>query len=247
MGLLGVLSGELDGLVDALITNATPVDGSRSRSLVDYIEQLPPRFRDIGYALKELPNGNSVVDGKVMSWVFKLRSIGSESPLTAFYNDLLMYGKGSGMPKMGKTAAAVQHWLTFDRRDLPLEITKLSHLSYTRPITDEGEMPVKLFGRSLNLKRINEKGIKWLICIAEQDDLTDEGTTLAALDYVDAEIAVFPKGHAAMATSWSDPRTEYALHKKFESKSFRFKGKYRGPVRFQLDLDGESCDIARAA
>jgi hypothetical protein len=39
----------------------------------------------------------------------------------------------------------------------------------------------------------------------------------------------FPKGHGAIATSWSHPETEYALHKRF--------GACRGPVRFQLDLE----------
>jgi dienelactone hydrolase len=37
---IDVLSGELDGLVDALITCAAPMDGTRSKSLVGYINQL---------------------------------------------------------------------------------------------------------------------------------------------------------------------------------------------------------------
>ena len=42
---------------------------------------------------------------------------------------------------------------------------------------------------------------------------------------------MFPKGHGAIATSWSLPTSECALHR-------RFKDGYRGPVRYQLDLDG---------
>ena len=34
-------------------------------------------------AMQPLPNGNRVVDGKVMSWVYKLKSIESESPVSA--------------------------------------------------------------------------------------------------------------------------------------------------------------------
>jgi len=48
---------------------------------------------------------------------------------------------------------------------------------------------------------------------------------------VDAEVAVFPKGHVAIATSWSLPTSECSLDRCFLD--------YRGPVRFQLDLEGE--------
>ena len=94
---------------------------------------------------------------------------------------------------------------------------------------------MKLFGKKLNFKGIQEKGIKWLLCYAEKDDLVDQAAAVAPLDFVDAEVAVFPKGHGAIATSWSHPETECALHKRF--------GAYRGPVRFQLDL--EETDEAR--
>jgi len=46
---------------------------------------------------------------------------------------------------------------------------------------------------------------------------------------VEAEVSIFPKGHVAIATSWSLPISECSLDKCFLS--------YRGPVRFQLDLD----------
>jgi len=78
--LANLLSGELDGLVDAFITCVTPIDGTRSKALVEYLEHIPPRFRDLGYALKTLPSGNQVVDGRVMSWVYKLKSMDREAP-----------------------------------------------------------------------------------------------------------------------------------------------------------------------
>jgi len=86
-----------------------------------------------------------------------------------------------------------------------------------------------MFGKKVNFKGIQEKGIKWLLCYAEKDDLVDKAAALAPLDFVDAEVTVFPKGHGAIATSWSHPETEFALHKRF--------GAQRGPVRFQLDLE----------
>ncbi|MCK9528532.1 MAG: hypothetical protein M0Q23_07825 [Syntrophales bacterium] len=88
-----------------------------------------------------------------------------------------------------------------------------------------------MFDNQLNFKDIQDKRVRWLICYAEKDDLVDRDAALAPLDFVDAEVTVFPKGHGAIATSWSRPKSEFALHKRF--------GAYRGPVRFQLDLDEE--------
>ena len=60
----------------------------------------------------------------------------------------------------------------------------------------------------------------------------EKETALAPLDYIDIETAPFPKGHVAIATSWSHPESAYALHTRFGPNK-----KYRGPVRFQLDLN----------
>ncbi len=237
MAALGLMSGELDSLVDALITCVAPMDGSRSKGLVEYIEHLPHHFRDLGYALKTLPNGNRVVDGKIMSWVYKLKSIEKESPIYSFYRDVMLFNIGAKKPPIiSKAVAAIKHWLTYDITDLPVEITRLSFDSYTNPVAGDGTLPVRLFGRSLNFKRIKEKGIKWLICIAEQDELVDESASLAPLDYVDAEVTTFPKGHTAIATLWSSPASECPIHIKFGEASCAKDGS-RGPVRFQLDLE----------
>lgn len=225
--LINLLSGELDGLVDALITCVAPIDGTRSKGLVDFLELIPQRFRQLDYAVKTLPNGNQVVDGKLMSWVYKLKSLDKENPVTAFYRDLKLLSKGR---KIRTTAAAINYWLLYDQTDIPLEICKLSYDSYTIPISADGTLPVKLFGRPLNFKRLPEKGIKWLICCAEKDDLVEKEAALAPLDWVDAEVTIFPKGHVAMATSWSVPTSECAFHKCFVDNR-------RGPVRFHLDLE----------
>lgn len=239
---LDILSGRLDGVVDALITCAAPLDGSRSKSLVEYIDQLPFRFRELGYALKTYPNGNRVVDGKILSWVFKLKSIENEAPFLGFYRDLTMFDQGLGRPpKITKSAAAISHWLTYDITDIPLEITRMSFDSYTRPVLKDGTLPVKLFGKPLNFGGMTQKGIKWLICIAEKDDLVDRSAATAPLDFVDAEVAVFPKGHASMATFWSSPASNCSLEmsdtKECVVKDKPVRGKSRGPVRFHLDLD----------
>lgn len=232
MAVLDILSGELDGLVDALITCVAPMDGTRSVALMEYMQHLPPRFRDLGYAVKELPNGNHVVDGKVMSWVYKLKSMEKEFSMVTLHRDLMNLEGPDGKEIMiSSTAAAMNHWLIYDRNDLPEGITKISFDSYTIPVAKDGTIPVKLFGRTLNFKGIEEKGISWLLCYADKDDLVDKAAAMAPVDFVKAEVTVFPKGHGAIATSWSHPDTECALHKRF--------GSYRGPVRFQLDLEGK--------
>jgi hypothetical protein len=113
--------------------------------------------------------------------------------------------------------------------DLPLAVTKMSFDSYNIPVAPDGTLPVQLFGRSLNFKRIQEKGLPWLICCAEKDDLVEKEAALAPLDWVKAEVSIFPKGHVGIATSWSLPTSECSLDACFLE--------FRGPVRYQLDLE----------
>ena len=230
---LAILSGELDGLVDSLITCVSPLDGTRSKVLAEFMQNIPKKFTELGYAIRSLPNGKPVVDGKIMSWVYKLKSIETEAPLVTFYRDLAMFEKLMESDKeMGKTAYAINHWLLYDQVDMPVAITKMSFDSYTIPVDKEGMLPVQLFGRRLNFKRLEEKGINVLICIAETDDLVDREAAVAACDFIDAEVTVFPKGHAAIATSWSHPESKCALHTTFGDNQ-------RGPVRFHLDLESK--------
>jgi hypothetical protein len=200
--------------------------------LADFLKTLPKRFNDLAYGIKTLANGNPVADGKLMGWVYKIKSIEHESPLSAFYRDLVMFNhSGSQDITISKTAAALNFWLNHERFDLPIEITKMSFASYNTPITEDGTLPVKLFNRNLNFKRLQEKGIPWLICYGEGDDLVEKETALAPADHIEVEVTGFPKGHVAMATSWSDPKSSCALHTRFGDDQ------RRGPVRFQLDLD----------
>jgi hypothetical protein len=230
--LADLLSGKLEGFVDALITCVAPIDGTRSKGLVEYLEHIAPRFRDLTYATKPTASGHEIVDGEVMSWVYKLKSIGREAPLFTFYRDLRLFENmlAQGVPGVGKTAAAINHWLVYGRTDLPLAITQLSFDSYTIPITSQGDLPFTLFGRKLNFDYIREKNLKFLICYASKDDLVDPPAALAPRDFIDVELTEFPKGHAAIATSWSNPNSEYGLHK-------RYPNGQRGPVRFHLDLN----------
>ncbi len=230
--LCGLLSGELDGLVDTLITCVSPMDGTRSPGLANFLHNLPPRFNDLAYGTKTLPNGNKVGDGKLMGWVYKLRAIDDEFPLISFYRDMVMLStNGRPREKFNKTALAINYWLSYERTDLPLEITKMSFRSYNIPITSDGTLPVLLFGRKLNLHRMQDKGYRWLICYGERDDLVEKETALAPQDFIDVEVTGFPKGHLAIATSWSNPKSEFSLDKRFGENNVR------GPVLFQLEID----------
>ncbi|MFV0437076.1 MAG: metal transporter [Desulfopila sp.] len=241
-GLCNLLSGELDDLVDAFITCVSPMDGTRSKGLAHFLGRLPYRFNDLAYGTKLLANGNRVADGQLMGWVYKLKSIEQEIPTAAFYRDLMMFASQTGGDfQVSKTAAALNYWLQNERFDLPLEITRMSFASYNTPITADGTLPVRLFGKKLNLKRLQEKNIPWLICYGLGDDLVEKETALAPLDYIDAEVSPFPKGHVAIATSWSNPKSPYALHTRFD------EGKYRGPVRFHMDLDNSFAKVEESA
>lgn len=230
---IGVLSGKLDELVDALIVCASPIDGSLSPGLREYLETIAPRFRSLAYSTKKLPNGNRVVDGSVMSWVFKLKSLRNEPPID-FLTRLAAAHRNvvDGKPAINKTMAAVMRWLIYDRTDMPIEITKLSLKSFSVPITDRGEFPVKLFGRTVTFDYMREKEIPFQICYGAQDALVEPPSSLVATRFVSAEPTEFPKGHAAILTSWSHPGSEYAFHKVLPNGS-------RGPVRFHLDLNAE--------
>jgi len=213
------------------------MDGTRSLGLKEFLNELPPRFNDLLYGTKTLSNGNKVGDGLLMGWVYKLKSIEVEAPMVAFFRDMMMFRPRKGrLLQISKTAASLNYWLQNERNDLPLGITEMSFASYTTPITEDGTLPIKLFGRELNFKRLKEKGIQWLICYGERDDLVEKNTALAPLDFIDAEVSPFPKGHVAIATSWSDPTSACALHTRFGEKNVR------GPVRFQLDLEQEDTE-----
>jgi hypothetical protein len=234
-----LLSGELDDLVDAFITCVAPMDGTRSTGLAKFLQDLPAVFNDLAYGTKTLPNGNKVADGSLMGWIYKLKSIETETPVLAMWRDMLLVSKGNGDPAaINKTAAALNYWLLYERNDLPMKITRMSFDSYTIPITKDGTLPIKLFGKPLNLKRLQEKKIPWLICYGKHDDLVEPKTALAPVNYVNAEVTGFPKGHVAIATSWSFPESEHALHLRYKEENTR------GPVRFQMDLQ-EQIDQTR--
>jgi hypothetical protein len=101
--LCNLLSGRLDGLVDALITCVTPIDGTRSRGLGNFLRALPPEFNDLAYGTKTLANGNKIADGHLMGWIYKLKSIEDSGPISTFFRDMLMLSpKGKNRRRSAK-------------------------------------------------------------------------------------------------------------------------------------------------
>lgn len=68
----------------ALADIVAPMDGTRSRGIKAFLDLVPERFKEIGYGLKTLPNGNQVVDGRLISWIFKLKSLEKENRCLLF-------------------------------------------------------------------------------------------------------------------------------------------------------------------
>lgn len=231
--LCALLTRKLDNLVDALITCVAPIDGTRSKGLGSFLSKLPQEFNNLDYGTKTLANGNKIADGNLMGWVYKLKSIEDSGPIISFVKDMMMLDHRGGRPrKINKTVAALNYWLQNERSDLPLSVTEMSYNSFNIPITDDGTLPITIFGKKLNINEIKPTNADWLLCYGESDDLVEKEVALAPLDFIDVEVTSFPKGHVAIATSWSHPDSQCALDKVFG------EDKRRGPVRFHLDLDG---------
>ncbi|NOR25530.1 MAG: metal transporter [Desulforhopalus sp.] len=234
-----ILSGKLDGLVDALITCVAPMDGTRSTGLGNFLRQLPDQFNDLVYGSKMLASGNKVASGDLMGWVYKLKSMDDSGPLVAFVRDIMMLKEKPGSrSSINKTVLALNYWLQNERSDLPLSVTELSYLSYNNPVAEDGTLPITMFGEKLNFHAMKEKNIQWLICYGEQDDLVEKEVALAPLDFIDVEVTPFPKGHVAIATSWSHPESGCALDTVFGEQS------YRGPVLFHLEITEDDGSVA---
>ncbi len=198
---------------------------------------LPNNFHDLAYGTRTLANGNKIADGDLMGWIYKLKSIEDSGPIIAFFNDIMMLsGKDDRPVDIKKTIAALNFWLQRERSDLPLSVTETSFRSYTIPVTSDGTLPVTIFGKKLRFQRIQDKNIKWLLCYGESDDLVEKEVALVPLNFIDVEVTPFPKGHVAIATSWSHPQSSCALDSVFGEEN------YSGPVRFHLDLEKKPAD-----
>ncbi len=200
---LAMMTGKLKGLVNALITCVAPMDGTRSPGMASFSAMLPER--DLKYATTK----EALVSAALMSWVYRIKSIGKENPLSAMFRDLDMVAEGG----IGKKAATLGYWLVHEPVDLSVGVTQLSFKSYTHPPYDDGTLSFTLFNNLLSFGSITEP---WLLNYADKDDLVEEEAACAPADYISEDTLELKKvvgGHTKLVTvDFSDPAIQYIIN-----------------------------------
>ncbi|MBK8906946.1 MAG: metal transporter [Rhodospirillales bacterium] len=225
--LKNLLSGTLTGVCDTLISNVTPVDGTHSKA-ISGMPQLHSNF-----VLSPMPNGNMVANGYLLSLGMRFVAIDRETPLITVLNLAKLQSATKGNP--GKTPAALYRWLRKERVHLPPATADMSSISFQQPITEDGTLPVKLFGKPLNIRDLAGLGVKWYQNYATKDDLVTPPCATAGNRFLDAtdviETVALPGGHVAILTSpYSKSAPVNGVFTDAMGKSAR------GPVKFQLDM-----------
>lgn len=225
--LMNILSGKFDGIVDTLITNVAPIDGTYS----DAISGMPQMHHD--FISTTLPSGNKVANGYLLSLGMRFVAIDRETPLVKVLDQASLHRATDRNP--GKTPAALFRWLLKERTHLPLEIAKMSSCTFQQPIGEDGTLPVQLFGQPLNVKKLADLKVKWYQNYAIKDDLVTPPCATAANRFLEGtdviESVAFHGGHVAILTS------PYAKKAPVNGTFTDATGKKaRGPVKFMLDM-----------
>nr|VFK57372.1 MAG: hypothetical protein BECKTUN1418F_GA0071002_11146 [Candidatus Kentron sp. TUN]VFK59294.1 MAG: hypothetical protein BECKTUN1418D_GA0071000_10996 [Candidatus Kentron sp. TUN]VFK65724.1 MAG: hypothetical protein BECKTUN1418E_GA0071001_11126 [Candidatus Kentron sp. TUN] len=236
--LMNILSKTLTDVCDTLITNVAPIDGTYSEA----ISGMPQMHHD--FITTTLPNGNKVANGYLLSLGMRFVAIDRENPLVKVLDQISLQKATEANP--GKTVAALFRWLLKERVHLPLEIAKMSSLTFQKPISTEGNLPVDLYGKKLNVNDLGKLGVKWYQNYAVKDDLVTKPCATAANKYIKddktVECVPFPGGHVAILTSPYNKRSP--VNGEFTGKDGT---KYRGPVKFQLDISGKDVPASAPA
>ena len=224
---MNILSGKLQGVCDALITNVAPIDGTYS----DAISGMPNMHHD--FVTTTLPSGNKVANGYLLSLGMRMVAIDRETPLVKVLDQASLHRATDLNP--GKTPAALFRWLLKERVHLPLEIAKMSSSTFQEPIAEDGTLPVQLYGQPLNLKGLAELKVHWYQNYAIKDDLVTPACATAGNKHLEGsdivESVAFYGGHVAILTS------PYGKKAPVNGEFVDAIGKQsRGPVKFQLDI-----------
>jgi hypothetical protein len=223
---VAVLSGKLDGLVDTLITAVAPLDAAQAEMYhptVNVIKKLTADTKK----LSDVKDDRYYVDGDIIALFVKLPSAGKENGIYTFFDTLRQF-RALGDKPISIEMAGMQHWLQHERAPMSVDMIQGVLDAYINPIAPDGVFPARAFGKKLNLKRMNEKKIDFYVCFAEKDFVVPPSTCKTVTKWVKAEVVAFPKGHAAIATSWSKPGSECFVGNEFGGK--------RGPLKYYLDL-----------
>ncbi len=225
--LMNILSGKLQDVCDALITNVTPVDGTYSAA----ISGMPTMHHD--FITTTLPSGNKVANGYLLSLGMRFVAIDRETPLVKVLDQASLHRATDLNP--GKTPAALFRWLLKERVHLPLAIANMSSHTFQDPIADDGTLPVKLFDKPLNIKSLIDLNVPWYQNYAIKDDLVTPPCATAGNKYLGdwsgLESVAFFGGHVAILTS------PYGKKAPVNGAFTDANGKAcRGPVKFQMDI-----------
>ena len=225
--LMNILSGKLQDVCDALITNVTPIDGTYSEAICG----MPNMHHD--FITTTLPSGKKVANGYLLSLGMRMVAIDRETPLVKVLDQASLHRSTDLNP--GKTPAALFRWLLRERVHLPLEIAKMSSTTFREPIAEDGTLPVQLYGKPLNMKGLIDLKVPWYQNYAIKDDLVTPACATSGNKYLEGsnivESVAFFGGHVAILTS---------PHGKKAPVTGEFvdaNGKQaRGPVKFQVDI-----------
>jgi hypothetical protein len=227
ISLMNILSGKLDGVCDALITNVTPVDGTMSEAICG----MPNMHHD--FITTTLPNGNKVANGFLLSLGMRLVAIDRETPLVKVLDQASLHRATELNP--GKTPAALFRWLLKERVHLPIEIAKMSSHTFQEPIEADGTLPVQLYSKPLNVKSLVDLKVPWYQNYAIKDDLVTPDCATAANKHLEGsnivESVAFCGGHVAILTSPFGKKAP--VNGEFVDANGK---KSRGPVKFQVDI-----------
>jgi hypothetical protein len=229
IALMNILSGTLTDVCDTLITNVAPIDGTYS----DAISGMPAMHHD--FIATELPSGNKVANGYMLSLGMRFVAIDRETPLVKVLDQASLHKATELNP--GKTVAALYRWLLKERVHLPIEIAKMSTTTFQEPISEDGNLPVKLYGKPLHIPDLAKMKVKWYQNYALKDDLVTPPCATAANKFLKdtdvLETVPFPGGHVAILTSPYNKKSP--VNDYFTAAD---GSRYRGPVKFQLEISG---------
>lgn len=194
---------QLDDDVDTWIGTVPAYALSESRRFQRNMETIAEQHRDPNLITRLLPNGNRVVPGEPASLSMRMSDFSNENPISKLISDL----KGAERGPMSQTAAALQHYLE-NMAPMPLQLTEMSKLCTTKPITAEGVFPSELFGEPVSLQHAIKKGIRLYVVAGGKDIVVDLPCALAMFqipsvkEYKGASFYVVPgAGHIAPFTS----------------------------------------------
>jgi hypothetical protein len=227
VSLMNILSGKLKDVCDTLITNVAPIDGTYSQA----ISGMPSMHHD--FITTTLPSGNKVANGYLLSLGMRFVAVDRETPLVKVLDQASLHRATEMNP--GNTVAALFRWLLKERVHLPIEIAKMSSHTFRDPISEEGNLPVTLFGKPLNVRDLADLKVHWYQNYAIKDDLVTPACATAANKFLEGtdvlESVAFPGGHVGILTSPHSKRSP--VTGEFAAKDGT---KYRGPVKMMLDL-----------